>query len=138
MTDQAVATFQQTLRGRLVSPTDADYDAVRALYNGMIDKRPRLIARAVDTADVIAAVNFAREQDLLLAIRGGGHNGPGLGSCDDGLVIDLSMMKSVRVDPATGPCGWSRVAPPRTSTTRRMPSAWPCLSGSSAARAWPG
>src|SRR5678815_2627553 len=99
MTDQAVATFQQTLRGRLVRPSDADYDSVRALYNGMIDKRPRLIARAVDAADVITAVNFAREQGLLLAIRGGGHNGPGLGSCDDGLVIDLSLMKSVRVDP---------------------------------------
>jgi FAD/FMN-containing dehydrogenase len=101
MTDQAVSTLQQTLRGRLVRPTDADYDAVRALYNGMIDKRPRLIARAVDVADVITAVNFAREQGLLLAIRGGGHNGPGLGSCNDGLVIDLSMMKSVRVDPGT-------------------------------------
>lgn len=100
MTDP-LATFQQTLRGRLVRPTDADYDAVRALYNGMIDKRPRFIARAVDAADVIAGVNFAREQGLLLAIRGGGHNGPGLGSCDDGLVIDLSMMKSVRVDPNT-------------------------------------
>ncbi len=101
MTDQAVSTFQQNLRGRLVQPADADYDAVRALYNGMIDKRPRLIARAVDAADVITAVNFAREQGLLLAIRGGGHNGPGLGSCDDGLVIDLSLMKSVRVDPGT-------------------------------------
>ena len=67
----------------------------------MIDKRPRLIARCVDVADVIAAVNFGRDKGLLIAIRGGGHNGPGLGSCDDGLVIDLSMMKSVRVDPAT-------------------------------------
>ena len=67
----------------------------------MIDKRPRLIARCVDVADVIAAVNFGRDQGLLVAIRGGGHNGPGLGSCDDGLVIDLSMMKSVRVDPAS-------------------------------------
>jgi FAD/FMN-containing dehydrogenase len=97
--DQAIATFEKNLRGRLVRQTDADYDAVRALYNGMIDKRPRLIVRAVDAADIIAAVNFAREQGLLLAIRGGGHNGPGLGSCNDGLVIDLSMMKSVRVDP---------------------------------------
>jgi FAD/FMN-containing dehydrogenase len=94
------ATLEQALRGRLIRPTDSDYDAARALYNGMIDKRPRLIARCVDTADVIAAVNYAREQGLLVAIRGGGHNGPGLGSCDDGLVIDLSMMKSVRVDPA--------------------------------------
>ncbi len=71
----------------------------RQLYNGMIDKRPGLIARCVDTADVIAAVNFAREHDLLLAVRGGGHNGAGLGSCDGGLVIDLSPMKGIRVDP---------------------------------------
>jgi FAD/FMN-containing dehydrogenase len=100
MTDQAITTFRQNLRGRLVQPTDADYDTVRALYNGMIDKKPRLIARCVDTADVITAVNFAREQKLLVAIRGGGHNGPGLGSCNDGLMIDLSLMKSVRVDQA--------------------------------------
>ena len=100
MTEQMMTAFQQSLRGRLIRPDDTDYDAVRALYNGMIDKRPRLIARCVDVADVIAAVNFAREQGLLLAIRGGGHNGPGLGSCNDGLVIDLSMMKSVRVNPA--------------------------------------
>ena len=98
MTD-AIASFQQNLRGRLVRASDPDYDVVRALYNGMIDKRPRLIARCVDAADVISAVNFAREEGLLTAIRGGGHNGPGLGSCDDGLVIDLSMMRSVRVDP---------------------------------------
>lgn len=89
----------QGLRGRLVRQSDADYDEVRALYNGMIDKRPRLIARCVNVADVIAAVNFARERQLLLAIRGGGHNGPGLGSCDDGLVIDLAPMRSIRVDP---------------------------------------
>jgi FAD/FMN-containing dehydrogenase len=88
------------IRGRVIQPTDADYDSARALYNGMIDKRPKMIARCVDVADVITAVNFAREQRLLLAVRGGGHNGPGLGSCDGGLVIDLSMMKGVRVDPA--------------------------------------
>src|SRR5687768_3072143 len=100
MTEQAIATFEQNLRGRLIQPSDTDYEAARALYNGMIDRRPRLIARCVDVADVITAVNFAREQRLLLAVRGGGHNGPGLGSCDGGLVIDLSMMKGVRVDPA--------------------------------------
>jgi FAD/FMN-containing dehydrogenase len=91
--------LEQTLRGRLIRQGDSDYDAARALYNGMIDKRPKLIARCVDVADVIAAVNYARDQRLLVAIRGGGHNGPGLGSCDGGLVIDLSTMKSVRVDP---------------------------------------
>src|SRR5919198_2000503 len=101
MAAQIASTLQQGLRGRVIAPDDADYDAARALYNGMIDKRPRLIARCVDAADVIAAVNFGREQGLLIAIRGGGHNGPGLGSCDDGLVIDLSPMKSVRVDPAS-------------------------------------
>ena len=101
MSDEATSTFEKSLRGRLVRPTDADYDAVRALYNGMIDKRPRLIARCVDAADVITAVNFARNEGLLLAIRGGGHNGPGLGSCNDGLMIDLSTMKSVRVDAAS-------------------------------------
>jgi len=66
----------------------------------MTNKRPRPIARRVDAADVITAVNFGPDEGLLIAIRGGGHNGPGLGICDDGLVIDLSMMKSVRVDPA--------------------------------------
>ena len=101
MTDQAVSTMQQlALRGQLIGPEDAGYDAARALYNGMIDKRPRLIARCADVADVIAAVNYGREQGLLVAVRGGGHSGPGLGSVNDGLVIDLSTMKGVRVDPA--------------------------------------
>jgi hypothetical protein len=101
MHEQAISDFQKSLRGRLISRNDADYDTARALYNGMIDKRPQLIARSADVADVISAVNFAREHAALLAIRGGGHNGPGLGSCDDGLVIDLSALKSVRVDPAS-------------------------------------
>ena len=100
MTTDAVTSFQQRLRGRLIQPGDADYDSARALYNGMIDKRPRMIARVANVADVITCVNFAREQGLLLAIRGGGHNGPGLGSCNDGLVIDLSTLNGVRVDPS--------------------------------------
>src|SRR5512134_211521 len=99
--DEAIQSFRAALRGKLIQPSDADYEEARKLYNGMIDKRPLLIARCVDVADIITAVNFGREQGLLIAIRGGGHNGPGLGSCDDGLVIDLSMMRSVRVDPAT-------------------------------------
>jgi hypothetical protein len=96
---ERIAEFRQRLRGPIIEPNDEGYDEARALYNGMIDKRPRLIARCADVADVIAAVNFARDNTLLVAIRGGGHNGPGLGSCDDGLVIDLSAMKGVRVDP---------------------------------------
>ena len=101
MDSETIGQFGASLRGALVGRDAADYDEVRKLYNGMIDKRPLLIARCVDVADVVAAVNFARENGLLLAVRGGGHNGPGLGSCDDGLVIDLSPMKGVRVDPAT-------------------------------------
>src|SRR6187455_1899177 len=100
MNDTATQAFERSLRGRLIRPADADYDSARAVYNGMIDKRPALIARCANVADVVRCVNFARDQNVLLAIRGGGHNGPGLGTCDGGLVIDLSSMKGVRVDPA--------------------------------------
>jgi FAD/FMN-containing dehydrogenase len=99
MNQEAISNFAAALRGPVIREADAGYDEARALYNGMIDKRPRMIARCGDAADVIAAVDYAREEGLLLAIRGGGHNGPGLGSCDDGLVIDLSALRSVRVDP---------------------------------------
>jgi hypothetical protein len=98
MPDELTADLRASLRGRVVTPSDPDYDEVRALYNGMIDKRPRLIARCVDASDVITAVNFGRDRDLLIAVRGGGHSGPGLGSCDDGLMIDLSPMKGIHVD----------------------------------------
>ena len=101
MNDEAITKFGQSLRGTLIGRSHPEYDEVRKLYNAMIDKRPLLIARCTDAADVIAAVNFGRDQNLPIAIRGGGHNGPGLGSVDDGLVIDLSMMKGVRADPAT-------------------------------------
>lgn len=90
--------FKAGLRGELIQRDDPGYEEARQLYNGMINKRPLLIARCADVADVISAVRFGRENDLLTAVRGGGHNGPGLGSCDDGLVIDLSPMKGVRVD----------------------------------------
>lgn len=112
---QAVSIFKGSLRGELIQPEDDRYDEARQLYNGMIDKRPGLIARCVDAADVIAAVNFGRENHLLLAVRGGGHNGAGLGSCDNGLVIDLSRMRGIRVDAARrevrveGGCTWGDV-----------------------------
>ncbi len=96
----AIAAFADRLRGELIGPHDPAYDEARTVYNGMIDRHPALIARCVDAADVIAAVNFARENNLLVAVRGGGHHGAGFGVCDDGLVIDLSPMKGVRVDPA--------------------------------------
>src|SRR4029079_8452193 len=98
--DAAVQDFASRLRGELIQPGDVDYDNARKVYNAMIDKRPALIARCVDVADVIGAVGFAREHQLTLAVRGGGHNGPGLRTCDGGLVIDLSHMKGIRVDPA--------------------------------------
>jgi FAD/FMN-containing dehydrogenase len=88
------------IRGTIIQPDHSEYDSARRVYNAMIDKRPALIVRCADTADVIASVNYARINDMLTAIRGGGHNGAGLSTCDDGLVIDLSRMKGIRVDPA--------------------------------------
>ncbi|WP_377730321.1 FAD-binding oxidoreductase [Paraburkholderia caffeinitolerans] len=95
-----LAGWRANLLGEVIEPVDARYDDARRVYNAMISKRPGLIARCADVADVIACVNFAREHGLLLAVRGGGHNGGGLGVCDDGLVIDLSAMRGVHVDPA--------------------------------------
>ena len=95
-----IEPLRAQLRGTIIQPGDSEYEAARRVYNGMIDKRPAHIVRCVDAADVIATVNFARTHNLLTAIRGGGHNGAGLGTCDEGLVIDLSRMKGVRVDPA--------------------------------------
>ncbi|NUB90597.1 FAD-binding oxidoreductase [Haloterrigena sp. SYSU A121-1] len=91
--------FEAGLHGDLIRPEDSDYDDARAVWNGMIDKRPGLIARCRGVGDVISAVNFARENDLLVAVRGGGHNVAGTAVCDDGLVIDLSGMRGVWVDP---------------------------------------
>jgi FAD/FMN-containing dehydrogenase len=99
LSETKIAEFKASLRGALIEPSDPNYDSARKVYNGMIDRRPRLIARCADVADVMAAVKFGREQKLLVAIRGGGHNAGGLGVCDDGLVIDLSTMNYVRVDP---------------------------------------
>src|SRR5258708_26081028 len=96
----AVHELAARLRGDLVRPGDARYEEVRAVYNGMIDKRPAVIAQCEDVADVIAAVNFAREHQLALAVRGGGHSGPGLGTVDNGLLVDLSRMKSIHLDAA--------------------------------------
>ncbi len=101
LNQSAIDTFRAGLRGELIDPQSPGYDAARKVYNGMIDRRPRLIAKCADVADVIAAVNFARAQKLIVSVRGGGHNAGGLGVCDDGLVIDLSMLKYVRVHPAT-------------------------------------
>src|SRR5258708_22019702 len=94
-----IAALQSRIRGKVIGRGDDGYDDARKVYNAMIDRRPALILRCADVADVIAGVNFGREQKLAIAIRGGGHNGGGLGTVDDGLVIDLSPMGDVPVDP---------------------------------------
>jgi FAD/FMN-containing dehydrogenase len=98
----AGSRFASEFKGELVGPADTAYEEARKVYNGMIDRRPGLIARCANARDVVAAVEFAREEDLLVSVRGGGHNAGGLGVCDDGLVIDLSAMRAIEVDPDRG------------------------------------
>jgi len=98
MNSGTIAKLQEGFRGEVIQPADAGYDDARKVYNGMIDKRPAVMARCSDIADIMTAVQFGRENNLLTSIRGGGHNAGGLGICDDGLVIDLSRMKNVHVD----------------------------------------
>jgi FAD/FMN-containing dehydrogenase len=92
------ATLPETFTGELIRPQDARYDEARSLFNGLIDKRPALIARCANPEDVTAALRHAREHDLVVAVRGGGHSSPGYSSCDDGVVIDVSPMKGVAID----------------------------------------
>ena len=118
-TTDAADTARQELgasfSGQLVGHRDPDYDEARTVFNAMIDRRPALIARCANTADVAAAIAFARRHDLPLAVRGGGHNGGGLGVVDDGVVLDLSLLNEVEVDAgartvrAGGGCTWGQV-----------------------------
>jgi FAD/FMN-containing dehydrogenase len=110
------ATVLETqVRGRLIRPEDEEYDQARAVHNAMIDRRPALIVRCADVADVIAVVNFARDNEVDLAVRCGGHNVAGFGTVDDGIVLDLSPMKGINVDPLSrtvtvqGGCTWGDV-----------------------------
>jgi FAD/FMN-containing dehydrogenase len=97
--ESVIGVFEARLRGELLRPGDAGYEEARKVWNGMINRRPALIARAASVADVMHSVNFARENDLLVAVRGGGHNVAGTGTVDGGLLIDLSRMKGIKVDP---------------------------------------
>jgi len=112
---QTARSEMSGFQGRLTGPADADYDETREVYNAMIDRRPGLIATCADSGDVAKVVSFAAAHDVLLAVRGGGHNGGGLGTCDDGVVLDLSNLKSIEVDPAArtarvgGGCLWGEV-----------------------------
>ncbi|MCI0141115.1 FAD-binding oxidoreductase [Arthrobacter bambusae] len=102
MNGTALDGLRKQLRGQLITPSDPDYDSARAVYNGMIDKRPAGVVRVAQVADVIASVNFARDNSLPLAIRGGGHSAPGFGTWDDALVIDFVNRTGIRVDPEAG------------------------------------
>ena len=131
MFDLTVDGLDQLVRGRVVRSHDADYDEARSLYNGMIDKRPRAVAQCADVADVAAAVRWAATHDVPLAVRGGGHNGAGLAGVDDGLVVDLTNLRGIHVDPTrTHRPGrrWLHVR--ATWTTPRTRSGSRCRSGS--------
>ena len=110
--EESVEAYRSGLRGELIRPGDPGYDDARKVNNGMHERRPAAIVRAAGVADVIATVKLAREHDLLLAVRGGGHSVCGFGTCDGGIVLDLSRMKGLRVDPerrtvrAEGGCTW--------------------------------
>jgi hypothetical protein len=110
-----IEDYRQNLRGYLIEPQDKEYEDARKVYNGMINKRPRMIAKCMDVADVIASVNFARVNSMLVSIRSGGHNAGGLGICEDGLVIDLSAIKFTLINPeartlvAGGGCTWGDI-----------------------------
>ncbi len=102
ISSSSVELLRSAVRGNVVMPEDGGYDAARAVFNGMIDKKPAVVIQCQDANDVQAGVNLAREADLPVAVRGGGHNAAGLGTCDDGVVLDLGQMNGVRVDPGTG------------------------------------
>ena len=94
-----IAELREQVRGPVVEPGEDDYEELRRVHNGVHDRRPALIVRATSTADVVATVNHAREAGLDLAVRGGGHSAPGFGTCDGGVVLDLSLINNVFVDP---------------------------------------
>jgi FAD/FMN-containing dehydrogenase len=112
---QAITDFRGQFRGTVIEPQDAGYEEARKVYNGMIDRKPRLIAKCTGVADVMTAVRMAKANGFRVSVRGGGHNAAGLGVCDDGLVIDLAPINFVRVDPSArtvlvgAGCKWSDV-----------------------------
>ena len=113
--DAMMKQLERGFTGQLLAPQDPGYDDARKVYNAMIDRQPALIARCAECADVARTIAFARTHDLPLAVRGGGHNGAGLGICDDGVVADLSLLNEIKVNPETrtvrvgGGCTWGQV-----------------------------
>ena len=129
--------FKAHFRGDVLLPGSAGYDDVRQIWNAMIDRRPALIARCKSPEDVVQAVKFARKNDLIVSVRGGGHNIAGNAVCDGGLMIDLSLMKRVKVDPSARQARSSLAAPSPTSMPPRRSTASPRRSASTRRPAWP-
>lgn len=100
LSKEAISSFRESFQGTIITAEDNDYDDLRKVWNGMFDRHPLIIARCLSTSDVIKAVNFARTNNLLTAVRGGGHNSAGNATCDGGIIIDLSLMRRVNVDPS--------------------------------------
>ena len=99
--DTTIEQLRSSIGGEVVTPEDAPYEEARKVWNGMVDRHPALIVRCASTDDVVAAVNFGRENGLIISVRGGAHSTPGYSSCDGGIVIDLQPMNGVEVDPET-------------------------------------
>ena len=124
---RTMSRFRSSFRGAVIAPSDAEYDAARHVWSALFDRRPALVVRPIDVVDVAAAIRFGREADLLITVPGGGDGITGHATCDDGLVIDLSQMRGVTVDPV------ARVARANggalLAELDRGPGAWPRLSG---------
>ena len=126
MQQQAVTEFKARLRGELIEPGSAGYQEARKVHNAMISRKPCLIAKCADVADVMTSINFGRQNGLRVSIRSGGHNAGGLGVCDDGLVIDLSRSTTFVSIPLQRQCEWVAVAPGALSTTPPTHLDLPC------------
>ena len=129
--DLDIQALTPAIRGQVIEPGSPTYDEARKTYNGMIDRYPALIVRAADDGDVIATVRFAKERGLDLSVRGGGHNVAGFGTNDGGVVIDLSLMRNIRVDPGRARPAPAAARPGATWTTPHMPTVWPHRAASS-------
>ena len=122
--DEVLTALAVDLHGTLLRPQDDGYETARRVWNGNVDRRPAAIARCLDAADVQRAVGFARDEGLLLSVRGGGHSAPGYGTNDGGLVIDLSLLKAITVDADARPRRSAGASCGASWTSRRSAQAW--------------
>ena len=125
MPESALQQLKSSLRGQTLCPGDLGYDAARKVPNAMVNRRPAIIARCAGAADVIACVRFAREHDVIVSVRGGGHSVAGKSVCDAGLMIDLSAMKGIRVDRQRKPSAPKQVSSSASSIAKPRLSVWP-------------